>query len=240
MPTSARWEAAKSPEIPVKSVYSAGGQSRPPLRSTGGSETLLQGSTTLSARLGSYEFAEEFCKNGLFCAGRCRHRPLQPNAHVPADSPKISKDSVRPAGQSGPAPTRTLRLQEKRPEFSYSGRRRSPWYHLYSRLRGHSQLCNGRTRRGLLCVQPGGSEATGTSALRKLTPAASSLRRCAKFVPLLSLYRYGKLMRYTSSMMGEGLACCGLTRARNLLRDSRISPRACAMASSVRFMESST
>ncbi len=67
MPTSARWEAAKSPEIPVKSVYSAGGQSRPPLRSTGGSETLLQGSTTLSARLGSYEFAEEFCKNGLFC-----------------------------------------------------------------------------------------------------------------------------------------------------------------------------
>ena len=53
-------------------------------------------------------------------------------------------------------------------------------------------------------------------------------------------YRYGKLMRYTSSMMGEGLACCGLTRARNLLRDSRISLRACAMASSVRFMESST
>ncbi len=194
MPTSARWEAAKSPEIPVKSVYSAGGQSRPPLRSTGGSETLLQGSTTLSARLGSYKFAEEFCKNGLFCAGRCRHRPLQPNAHVPADSPKISKDSVRPAGRSGPAPTRTLRLQEKRPEFSYSGRRKSPWYHLRSRLRGHSCLCNGRARRGLLQVQPGGSEATGTSALRKLTPAASSLWRCAKFVPLLSLYRYGKLL----------------------------------------------
>ena len=212
MPTSARWEAANSPEIPVKSVYSAGGQSRPPLRSTGGSETLLQGSTTLSARLGSCEFAEEFCKNGLFCAGRCGHRPLQSNAQ----------------------------MQKKRPEFQNSGRRRSPWYHLYSRLRGHSQLCNGRTRRGLLCVQPGGSEATGTSALRKLTPAASSLRRCAKFVPLLSLYRYGKLMRYTSSMMGEGLACCGLTRARNLLRDSRISLRACAMASSVRFMESST
>ena len=121
MPTSARWEAAKSPEIPVQSVYSAGGQSRPPLRSTGGSETLLQGSTTLSARLGSCEFAEEFCKNGLFCAGRCRHRPLQPNAHVPADSPKISEDSVRPAGRSGPAPTRTLRLQEKRPEFQTQG-----------------------------------------------------------------------------------------------------------------------
>lgn len=138
------------------------------------------------------------------------------------------------------APTRTLRLQEKRPEFQNSGRRNSPWYHLRSRKTGRSNLCNGRTRRGLLCVQPGSSEATGTSALRKLTPAASSLRRCAKFVPLLSLYRYGKLMRYTSSMMGEGLACCGLTRARNLLRDSRISPRACAMASSVRFMESST
>lgn len=121
MPTSARWEAAKSPEIPVKSVYSAGGQSHPPLRSTGGSETLLQGSTTLSARLGSYEFAEEFCKNGLFCASRCRHRPLQPNAHVPADSPKISKDSVRPVGRSDPAPTRTLRLQEKRPEFQTQG-----------------------------------------------------------------------------------------------------------------------
>ncbi len=144
--------------------------------------------------------------------GRCGHRPLQSNAQ----------------------------MQEKRPEFQNSGRRRSPWYHLYSRLRGHSQLCNGRTRRGLLCVQPGSSEATGTSALRKLTPAASSLRCCAKFIPLLSLYRYGKLMRYTSSMMGEGLACCGLTRARNLLRDSRISLRACAMASSVRFMESST
>ena len=67
MPTSARWEAAKSPEIPVKSVYSAGRQSRPPLRSTGGSETLLQGSTTLSARLGSCEFAVDFCKSGLFC-----------------------------------------------------------------------------------------------------------------------------------------------------------------------------
>ena len=135
---------------------------------------------------------------------------------------------------------RMRRCKKKRPEFQNSGRRNSPWYHLYSRLRGHSQLCNGRTRRGLLCVQPGSSEATGTSALRKLTPAASSLRRCAKFIPLLSLYRYGKLMRYTSSMMGEGLACCGLTRARNLLRDSRISLRACAMASSVRFMESST
>ena len=98
MPTLARWEAAKSPEIPVKSVYSAGGQRRPPLRSTEGSETLLQGSTTLSARLGSYEFAEEFCKNGLFCAGRCRHRPLQPNAHVPADSPKISVKAVCSAG----------------------------------------------------------------------------------------------------------------------------------------------
>ena len=147
-----------------------------------------------------------------FPTGRCGHRPLQSNAQ----------------------------MQEKRPEFSYSGRRRSPWYHLRSRKTGRSNLCNGRTRRGLLCVQPGSSEATGTSALRKLTPAASSLRRCAKFIPLLSLYRYGKLMRYTSSMMGEGLACCGLTRARNLLRDSRISLRACAMASSVRFMESST
>ena len=162
--------------------------------------------------LGSCEFAGDFCKSGLFCRADVGIGPYN----------------------------RMRRCKKKRPEFSYSGRRRSPWYHLYSRLRGHSQLCNGRTRRGLLCVQPGSSEATGTSALRKLTPAASSLRCCAKFIPLLSLYRYGKLMRYTSSMMGEGLACCGLTRARNLLRDSRISLRACAMASSVRFMESST
>ena len=168
MPTSARWEAAKSPEISVKAVCSAG--------------------------------------------------PMW------ASAPTIECADAR----------------KKRPEFQNSGRRNSPWYHLRSRKTGRSNLCNGRTRRGLLCVQPGGSEATGTSALRKLTPAASSLRRCAKFIPLLSLYRYGKLMRYTSSMMGEGLACCGLTRARNLLRDSRISLRACAMASSVRFMESST
>ena len=43
-----------------------------------------------------------------------------------------------------------------------------------------------------------------------------------------------------SSMMGDGFAACGLTSARNLLRDSRISPSDCAMASSVRFMASST
>ena len=39
---------------------------------------------------------------------------------------------------------------------------------------------------------------------------------------------------------GEGFACCGLTSARNLLRDSRISLSDCAIASSVRFMASST
>ncbi len=33
--TSAHWEVANSPEIAEKSVYSAGGQSRPPLRNTG-------------------------------------------------------------------------------------------------------------------------------------------------------------------------------------------------------------
>ena len=172
----------------------------------------------------------------------CRGRRLCRPVWVVANSPKSSvKTDCSARADVGIGPyNRMRRCKKKRPEFQNSGRRNSPWYHLRSRKTGRSNLCNGRTRRGLLCVQPGGSEATGTSALRKLTPAASSLRRCAKFIPLLSLYRYGKLMRYTSSMMGEGLACCGLTRARNLLRDSRISLRACAMASSVRFMESST
>ena len=35
MPTSARWEVAISSKISVKPIYSAGGQSRPPLRKDG-------------------------------------------------------------------------------------------------------------------------------------------------------------------------------------------------------------
>ena len=34
----------------------------------------------ISGLLGSYEFAKKFCKNVLFCADRCGHRPLRPNA----------------------------------------------------------------------------------------------------------------------------------------------------------------
>ena len=36
MPTSARWEVANLPQIPVKPVHSAGGQSRPPLQERAG------------------------------------------------------------------------------------------------------------------------------------------------------------------------------------------------------------
>lgn len=44
----------------------------------------------------------------------------------------------------------------------------------------------------------------------------------------------------TSSIMGDGFAACGLTSARNLVLDSLISDRDCAIASSVRFIASST
>jgi hypothetical protein len=57
---------------------------------------------------------------------------------------------------------------------------------------------------------------------------------------VLKKREFVKLRGQISSMMGEGLAACGFTRARNFVRDSRISDRDCAMASSVRFMESST
>ena len=36
MPTSARWEVANLPQISVKPVHSAGGQSRPPLQERAG------------------------------------------------------------------------------------------------------------------------------------------------------------------------------------------------------------
>ena len=41
-------------------------------------------------------------------------------------------------------------------------------------------------------------------------------------------------------MIGDGFAACGLTSARNFVRDSRISLSDYAIASSVRFMASST
>ena len=90
------------------------------------------------------------------------------------------------------------------------------------------------------CVQPGSSEATKIRT-RKGLHRPPSLWGC-----VFGSYSSSQLVTiwgsdaYTSSMMGEGFACCGLTSARNLLRDSRISLSAWAMASSVRFMESST
>ena len=43
MPTSARWEVVISPKISVKPIYSAGGQSRPPLRGTSASKSHRRG-----------------------------------------------------------------------------------------------------------------------------------------------------------------------------------------------------
>ena len=39
--TSARWKVTSSPQLPVKPVYPAGGQSRPPLQRTGGQKRLV-------------------------------------------------------------------------------------------------------------------------------------------------------------------------------------------------------
>ena len=66
MPTSARWEVTNSPKISVKSTYSAGGQSRPPLQ---GELRLVVGADDSVGPLGSCEFAEQFCKKQVQTAG---------------------------------------------------------------------------------------------------------------------------------------------------------------------------
>ena len=104
---------------------------------------------------------------------------------------------------------------------------------------GHSISVTGGPGRAY-CVQPDSSEATKIRT-RKGLHRPPSLWGC-----VFGSYSSSQLVTiwesdaYTSSMMGEGFACCGLTSARNLLRDSRTSLSAWAMASSVRFMESST
>jgi len=73
------------------------------------------------------------------------------------------------------------------------------------------------------CVQPDSSEATKIRT-RKGLHRPPSLWGC-----VFGSYSSSQLVTiwgsdaYTSSMMGEGFACCGLTSARNLLRDSRTS-----------------
>ncbi len=64
MHTSARWEAANLPKITVKSVYSAGGQSRPSLQ---GLARVVVGADDSVGPLGSCEFAEDYRKIGIFC-----------------------------------------------------------------------------------------------------------------------------------------------------------------------------
>ena len=64
MHTSARWEAANLPKITVKSVYSAGGQSRPPLQ---GLARVVVGADDSVGPLRKYKFAVDSRKNGAFC-----------------------------------------------------------------------------------------------------------------------------------------------------------------------------
>ena len=62
MPTSARWEVANLPQISVKPVHSAGGQSRPPLQERAGG---VVGADDSVGPLGSYGFAAVFRKIGV-------------------------------------------------------------------------------------------------------------------------------------------------------------------------------
>ena len=84
MPTSARWEVANLPQISVKPVHSAGGQSRPPYRRERGR---CRGRRLCRPKKYN-EFAENSRKTGAFCGrtessaptgesgGRCRGRRL--------------------------------------------------------------------------------------------------------------------------------------------------------------------
>ena len=72
MPTSARWEAANLPQISVKPVHSAGGQSRPPLQERAGGR---RRGRRLCRPKKYNEFAENSRKTGAICAGRGWHRP---------------------------------------------------------------------------------------------------------------------------------------------------------------------
>ena len=60
MPTSARWEVANFPQISVKPVHSAGGQSRPPLQERA---RVVVGADDSVGPMRSYEFSENYRKN---------------------------------------------------------------------------------------------------------------------------------------------------------------------------------
>ena len=101
MPTSARWEVTNSPKISVKSTYSAGGQSRPPLQ---GELRLVVGADDSVGPLGSCEFAEQFCKKqvqtaGSMCTGKrqshIRNTPSSRTAVAGIDPYEAYKYSAR-------------------------------------------------------------------------------------------------------------------------------------------------
>ena len=71
--TSARWEVTNSPKIPVKSVHPAGGQSRPPLQSTGDRRLSVRNSRVSQSK-GSWAGAR-------LCTG-----PAQASRHDPRRS----------------------------------------------------------------------------------------------------------------------------------------------------------
>ena len=101
MPTSARWEVTNSPKISVKSTYSAGGQSRPPLQ---GELRLVVGADDSVGPLGSCKFAEQFCKKqvqtaGSMCTGKrqthIRNAPSPRTAVTGIDPYEAYKYSAR-------------------------------------------------------------------------------------------------------------------------------------------------
>ena len=73
--TPALEEVSDSPKIPVKTVYFAGGQSRPPLQDAGVRKVSV-GADAHIGPLGSFEFAADFRENGAICVGRCDARRL--------------------------------------------------------------------------------------------------------------------------------------------------------------------
>ena len=101
MPTSARWEVTNSPKISVKSTYSAGGQSRPPLQ---GELRLVVGADDSVGPLGSCKFAEQFSKKqvqtaGSMCTGKrqthIRNAPSPRTAVTGIDPYEAYKYSAR-------------------------------------------------------------------------------------------------------------------------------------------------
>ena len=76
MPTSARWEVANLPQISVKPVHSAGGQSRPPLQERA---RVVVGADDSVSPMRSYEFAEDFSKTGASCRADVYRQAADPH-----------------------------------------------------------------------------------------------------------------------------------------------------------------